>query len=128
MRKLVLLLLIAVPLAAGAQSRPVVLSWTASTSSTVTGYSVYSCAVASGGTSCTPSVAGTPLATVTGTTYTTSEATGSAYGFSVTAVAPACTPTTPLASPCGQSAPVTVTYVPVPPQVAGETNLVVVVP
>lgn len=109
-------------------TRPVVLTWTASTSTTVTGYSVFVCTVPTGGTSCTPDVTGTPLATVSGLTYTTQQPTLVAYGFSVVAVSPACTPTTPPTSPCGTSAPVTLSYVPVPPQPNGETNVVVVVP
>jgi hypothetical protein len=125
---LVGILLAAMLPAAAAQSRNVVLSWTASTSSGVTGYEVFGCTVASGGTSCTPSTTGTPLATVTGATYTISEPTGAAYGYSIVTVTPACTPTTPLTTPCGNSAPVIVSYVPVPPQTNGASNLVIVVP
>jgi len=130
MKRLAILIFLVVTTLMQAQSgtRPVVLSWTASTASTVTGYSIFSCTVATGGTSCTPSVTATPLTTVTGVTYTATEPAGSAYGFSVVAVSPACTPTTPLTSPCGNSVPVTLTYVPVPFQPAGETNVVVVVP
>lgn len=117
------------PLYAQSASRPVVLSWTPSTSSGVTGYAIYRCIVASGGTSCAPSTTGTPLATASGTTYTdTTTSTGSAYGYTIIAQAPACTSSTPLTTPCGNSAPVTVSYVPVPPQTSGASNVVVVVP
>ena len=121
------LLFLALPLMAQS-SRPVVLTWNASPSSGITGYSVYACTVPTSGTSCTPSLTGTPLATVTGLTYTTTEPIQIAYGFSVIVNGPACTSSTPLTQPCGNSAPVTVSYVPVPPNVAGESNLVVVVP
>src|ERR1039458_4325714 len=75
MKRLAILMFLVVATLTQAQSstRPVVLSWTASTASTVTGYSIFSCAVATGGTSCTPSVTGIPLTTVTGVTYTTTE-------------------------------------------------------
>jgi hypothetical protein len=112
---------------AQAATRTVVLSWTASTSTSVTGYSVYSCTVPAGGTSCTPSITGTGTS-VTGTTYTVQEATGQAYGFSVIAVAPPCSNVTPTSTPCGNSVPATVTFVPVPPQTSGASNVVVVVP
>lgn len=121
-------LVLASSLAMAAQSRPVVITWTASTSASVTGYAIYSCTVPSGGTSCTPSTSGTPLATVTTTTFAISEPISTTYGYSVVAQAPACTPTTPLTTPCGSAPPVTVTAVPVPPQVAGASNVVVVVP
>jgi len=113
---------------AQAATRPVVITWTASTSTSVTGYSVFTCTVASGGTSCTPSLTGTPAASVSGTTATLTETTGLAYGVSVVAVAPPCGPTTPPTTACGNSAPATLSYVPVPPQVAGASNIVVVVP
>jgi hypothetical protein len=113
---------------AQAATRPVVLTWTASTSTTVTGYAVFRCAPVSPNTSCTPVTTGTPLASVSGTTYTDTPNTIATYGYSVVAVAPACTPTTPNTTPCGQGAAVTLTAVPVPPQTAGATNIIVVVP
>lgn len=112
---------------AQAATRPVVLTWTASTSSSVTGYAVYSCTVPSGATSCTPTMTGTPNV-VTGTTFTIQETVNAAYGFSIVAQAPACSSTTPMGTPCGNASPATVTYVPVPPQTAGATQVIVVVP
>lgn len=113
---------------AQAATRPVVLTWTASTSTSVTGYSIFRCTPVSPNTACTPSTTGTPLATVTGTTYTDNPNTGTTEGYSVVAVAPACTSSTPNTTPCGQSAAATLTAVPVPPQTAGATNIIVVVP
>lgn len=127
MKELAIFLLMSVSLSAQAATRSVILTWTASTSTTVTGYSVYRCTVVSPATTCTPNVSGTAIGTSTGTSYTDSAATGSAYGYSVVANAPACTGSTPVTSPCGTSAPASTT-VPVPPQTAGATNVIVVVP
>lgn len=113
---------------AQAATRPVVLTWTASTSSSVTGYAVLRCATISPATACTPNPTSTPLATVSGTTYTDNPNTQTTYGYSVVALAPACTPTTPTTTPCGSSAAATLTAVPVPPQTAGATNVIIVVP
>lgn len=95
-------------------TRPVGLSWTASTSSGITGYNVLRSASTSG-----------PFTTinaslVTGTAYTdTSAVVGSTYTYEVVAVAAACTPTTPVGSTCGSSAPSApaTTTVPVQPNV-----------
>lgn len=113
---------------AQAATRPVVLTWTASTSNSVTGYAVLRCATISPATACTPNPTSTPLATVSGTTYTDTPNTQTTYGYSVVALAPACTPTTPTTTPCGSSAAATLTAVPVPPQTAGATNVIIVVP
>jgi len=130
MLRVVLLLLPALAISALAQaaSRNVVLSWSASPSTSVTGYSIYICTVASGGTSCTPNLTSTPLCTVAGLTCTVLEPTQAAYGFSIVANGPACSMTSSLTVPCGNAPPTTLSYIPVPPTVAGESNMVVVVP
>ena len=127
MKKLILIVALLFAMPSFAQTRTVNITWTASTSS-VSNYVIYSCTVPSGNTSCTPNVTGTPIGTVTTTSFTTSETTGVAYGFSVVAEAQPCTSTSSLTVPCGSAPPDTLTYVPVPPVVAGETNLVIVVP
>lgn len=102
-------------------TRTVLLSWTASVSVGVTGYNVYRC------TSPCATTPGPQLTTVTGTVASDlTPAVGQTYIYSVTAVAPACTPTTPLTTPCGESLPATVT-VPVPPKPASGGALVVIV-
>lgn len=123
-----LFLLLFCPLLNAQASRPVSVTWTASTSSSVTGYSVFRCTVPAGQTSCTPSVTGAPLKTVTGTSFSDSAPIGAAYGYSVVANAPACSPTSSLSVPCGTSGPATLGYIPVPPQTDGAHNTVIVVP
>lgn len=129
MKKLLVLLIVVVSVSAMAQSRPVAITWTASTSSSVSGYNVYGCTVTTGN-SCTPNITGTPLnsSLVSGTSFVIQEPISTAYGFSVVAVSPACTPTTPITTPCGTSSPLTANYVPVPPNPNPGTNVVVVVP
>ena len=123
-----LLLCVAALAFAQATSRNVTLTWTAP-STAPTGYNVYACTVASGGTSCIPNVAGTPInaSLLTATTLTVQESVGAAYGFSVVAVYPACTSSSSLTAPCGMSAPATISYVPVPPQGTGASNIIIVV-
>lgn len=125
--RILALLLLTLSAAAQTPTRSVVLSWTASTSTSVTGYSVYSCTVAAPASSCTPSLTGTPV-TTSGTTLTLSEPVNAAYGYSVVANAPACTSSTPVGTACGNSSPLTVGFVPVLPQPASGSNVVVVVP
>lgn len=115
--------------AAAQTTRPVVLTWVASTSSSVTGYNIFRCTVVPPAIACTPAVTGTSIGTVTGVTYTDSAVPVQAtYGYSVVAVAPACTGTSSPTVPCGNSAPATLNSVPVPPQTGGATNIIVVVP
>ncbi len=116
----------AIPSLAQAATRPVVLTWVASTSSGITGYSIYRCTVS--GTTCTPNLNGTPLATVTGLTYTDSATTQTTYGYSVVANAPACTPTSPPTTACGNSPAAVLGAVPVPPQANAVSTFVIVVP
>lgn len=130
--KLMLVLLLGVMIAAvsaqaQAATRPVVLNFTASTSSSVTGYAVFRCTVVSPATTCTADVTGTPIGSVTQTPFVDNPTVLAAYGYSLVAVSPKCTPTTPVTTPCGNSAPATVT-VPVPPPPASGTAVIVVVP
>lgn len=98
------LLLLALAIGLNAQTRNVVLSWSASTSSTIAGfqgYNVYRATSATG--PFTTPLNATPISAVT---YTDSTAViGSTYTYQVTAVAIACTPTTPATSVCGSSVP-----------------------
>jgi len=113
---------------AQAATRPVNLSWQAPTGGTPLNYTVFNCTVPSGGTSCSPNTSGSPLATVTVPSYATTEAVGSAYGWTVVANYPACSATSPLISPCGGGGSVTVAYYPVPPQGQGSTSLLIQIP
>lgn len=120
-----ILLLALCSLAAAQGSRNVDLSWTASTSTGVTGYNVYRCSAP-----CTPTI-GTPLnsALIATTSYVdTTAVIGQTYTYAVAAVAPACTPNTPTTTPCGQSALSTPTSTTVPPQPAITVTVTVSVP
>lgn len=82
---------------ASAQSRPVLLTWGASTSTGVVGYNVFRSTSPAG-----PFT--TPLNTtpVTNLTFTDPTAViGNTYTYAVTAVGVACTPTTPVGTACG---------------------------
>jgi hypothetical protein len=110
------LLLFAVTFALAAQTtRIVTLSWTASTTSGVTGYNVWR------STAVFTSIAGmTPLnsSPVAATAYQdTTAVIGSTYTYGVTAVAAACTPATPVGTACGSSAlsPTVTTAIPAQP-------------
>lgn len=107
--KRLLLLLLSIPLFAQT-TRPVLLSWTASTTATVTGYNVFRATSSAG--------PFTQLNTVsiTGTSYTDAGTIGQTYTYYVTAQGPLCTPATPVATPCGQSAPSTAVSTTVPAQ------------
>src|SRR5579863_5122829 len=86
-------LVLCVATLAQAGTRPVNFTWTAPSGGGVTNYTIYSCTVATGGTSCTPSTSGTPLGTVTTTSFSTMQTTGVAYGYTVVANYPPCTGT-----------------------------------
>lgn len=124
---LALIFFAATSLFAQAATRPATLAWTPP-SGTPLNYTVFNCPVPSGGTSCSPNTSGTPLATVTSPTYTTTLAVGSAYGWTVVANYPACSATSPLTSPCGGGGSVTIGYYPVPPQGQGSTSLLIQIP
>lgn len=115
-----------------AQSRAVNVSWTASTSSGVTGYSISTGTAATGpftqkgcvgtvpGSTC---ISGSTSATVA---YADTETIGTTVFFQVAAIAPACTNTTPVTQACGASVPATASAT-IPPQ-PGVTTVVIVVP
>lgn len=130
MKKFILLVILLSALASVAQStRPAVVTWTASTSTDVTGYAIFRCTVVAPATSCSPILTGAPLATVTsGLTFTDNPAIGSAYGYAIVAQAPACSLNSNLTAPCGNAPPAGPGNVPVPPVVDGAHSVVVVVP
>lgn len=104
-------------------TRNVLLSWTASTSAGVQGYQVYRVSTAGVST-------GVPInsAIITGTSYTdTTAVIGQTYVYGVTAVGVACSPTTPVTTVCGQSAPATATTN-VPAQPAVSVTVTIAVP
>lgn len=112
-------------------SRPVTLSFSASPSSDVTSYKIFSCQVVSPATTCTPDATGIPVATPTSAgTISVMMTIGSSYVFSLVAVAPACTITTPLTTPCGNSAATlwTPNPLPVPPLVTSAATQGAAVP
>lgn len=118
-----LMLLCSAALFAQGATRTVALAWTASTSTGVNGYNVYRATSASG-----PfTLLNTALVTVT--SYSDLSATvGQTYTYEVAAVAPACTPTTPATTPCGQSPMSVPSTTTVPPQPAVTVTVTVAVP
>jgi hypothetical protein len=119
------------PADAQGATRPITLSWTDSSSTGVTGYSLYLC-TSTTAVACTPSVTGTPVQTFTSsaTSGVVQGTIGLYYTIVLVANAPACTPTTPVTTACGSSAPVAFTPnpIPVPPQVNGVTVATAAVP
>src|SRR5580698_2401337 len=113
-----------------AQTRTVNVSWTASTSSGVTGYSISTGSSATGTFTfkgCTGTVSGQTCvtgSTSTTTTFSDTETVGGTVFYQVSAVAPACTPTTPVTQACGNSAPV-VASTTIPPQPGVSTVVLV---
>lgn len=132
--KRLLALVILFAASACAQSRNIVLTWTASTSTGITGYAVLMAATPTGTFAqigCVGSVAGSTCVsgtTASTTTYTDTEATGASYSYEVVAVAAACTPTTPVGTACGSSPPSTVSTTTVPPKPVSITTVVLTVP
>jgi hypothetical protein len=102
-------------------TRTVSLSWTASTSSGVTGYNV------SRGASTSGPFTQLNSALITGTTYAdTTAVIGQTYTYQVVAMAVPCTPTTPVTTVCGQSVPASATTtVPQQPNVTVTISIVV---
>ena len=131
MKRLALLLLLSVGSMAQAATRPVVLTWTASPSASVTGYNLYRCTVPSGASTCTPVASGTPLngsTPVSGVTYTDNPATSASYGYGIVAVAPPCSAASLPTVACG-NAPIDLSpIVPVPPAPAGGGTVIIIVP
>lgn len=126
MKKYLLLFALAcLPLFASAQTatRPIVLTWVDSTSTTVTGYSIYVC-VASATTPCTPSTTGVPAltATATATSAVYMGTIGNFYSIVIVANAPACGSS--ITTACGNSSAVSFSPNPiaVPPQTASASN------
>ena len=119
-----ILLFLAVGSALAAQTtRPVDLSWTASTSASVTGYNVQRATSPSGPFTVLNS------APITTTSFVDSTATvGSTYSYQVIAISPACASSTPVGTACGNSAPSTASTTTVPPQPAVVVTVTVVVP
>ena len=128
----ILILFLASIVAMAAQTRTVNVSWTASTTSGVTGYSIATGTAAAGPFTfkgCTGTVSGQTCvngSTATTTTFSDTETVGATVFYQVSAVAPACTPTTPVTQACGSSAPV-VASTTIPPQ-PGVSTVVLVVP
>jgi hypothetical protein len=115
-----------------AQTRTVNLSWTASVSAGVTGYTISTGASATGTftfkgcTGVVPSQTCVPGSTASTNAYQDSETTGTTVFYQVVAIAAACTATTPVTQACGTSAPATISTT-VPPQ-PGITTVIVSIP
>jgi hypothetical protein len=113
-------------------TRQVSLSWTASTSTGVTGYTIATASSAAGPftqVGCVGTVAGSTClagSTSATTNYNDTETVGTTVYYQVVAVAAACTPTTPVGQGCGDSPPATVNTT-VPPKPTAVTTIVVVV-
>lgn len=119
-----LLLLLSLSVAAQSVTRNVTCSWTASTSAGVTGYNVYRAPQG-----LAPTYAILNTAPVTSTTFTdTTAIIGNMYLYAVTALTPACTATTQVTTPCGESVMSAPTAVPIPPRpTSGLGGIVVIV-
>jgi hypothetical protein len=105
-------------------TRNVICSWTASTSPGVTGYNVYRAPQTP-----TPVFVALNQAPLTGTSFTdTTAVIGSMYLYAVTSITPACTATTAITTPCGESEMSNPTTVPIPPRpTSGLGGIVVIV-
>lgn len=124
MKKLLLLLLLALPIMAQSATRNVSVSWTVSTSSGVTGYNVSRAVTATGPFT---SLTATPLPATAVSFNDPTAVVGQTYTYQVFASAAACTPTTPVATPCGNSTPVTASTT-VPPQPGATITVTLTVP
>ena len=120
-------------MAAAQATRTVTLTWVASTSSSVTGYSILSSASPTGPFSqiaCTGTVPGSTCvsgSTSSTVTYNDTQTVGNTVSYQVIAVGPACTPTTPVGTACGQSPPSNTATTTVPPKPAAIATIVVTV-
>ena len=118
-----ILLLVSLSIMAQSVTRNVTCSWTASGSAGVTGYNVYR------------APQGTPLvytilntAPVVATTFTdTTAVIGNTYLYTVTALTPACTSSTAVTTPCGESQMSAPTTVPIPSRPASGLGGIVVI-
>lgn len=119
-------------LSCAAQTRTVDLSWTASVSIGITGYTISTATAATGPftqIACTGTVSGSTCisgTTASTTSYVDTEPVGGTVWYQIIAVAAVCTPTTPVTQSCGTSAPAgTSTTIPPKPAIA---TVVVIVP
>src|SRR5574337_146574 len=109
-----LLLIFFASLGLSAQSRTVNISWTASTTTGVTGYAISTAASAAGPFTvrgCTGTVpAQTCVAgsTATTNTFADSQPVGTTVFYQIAAVAGSCTNSTPVTSACGTGSPILV--------------------
>jgi len=136
LRRLLTFALLAIAGVALAQpaTRAVTLTWAASTTSGVTGYSIATASTAGGPFTvigCTGTVPGSPVACVSGSTasttsFTDTETVATTVYYQVSAAAAACTPTTPVSQACGSSTPASASTT-IPPRPA-ITSLIVSVP
>lgn len=97
------------------------MSWTASTTTSVVGYNIYRAPSSTGPYTLLTT---TPVNAVTYTDAGVPVNTTIPYSYKVTAVGPACTPTT--TTPCGESVPVFITLL-VPPRPVAITVLSVTI-
>jgi hypothetical protein len=130
--RLLILFALAGAMLAQSATRAVNVSWTASVSSGVTGYTISTGAAAAGPFTqkgCVGTVAGSTCvsgSTASTTTYADTETVGSTVFYQVAAIAAACTNTTPVTQACGASVPATASAT-IPPQ-PGVTTVLLVVP
>lgn len=131
---LIPLLLTSISALAQTPSRTVTISWTPSVSSSVTGTSIQMSTTAATGPytqiACVGTVSGSTCvsgSTASTSTYNDTEAVGSTVWYQLIAVAPACTSSTPVGTPCGNSVPSASVSVPIPPQPSSVTTIVVTV-
>lgn len=123
MKKLLLILILGTSALAAQTTRNVDLSWSASASTSVTGYNVQRATSTSGPFTVLNTA---PIAT---TSYVDSTATvGSTYSYQVIAISPACTSSTPVGTACGNSAPSATATTTVPPTPTAVVTVTVVVP
>lgn len=128
---LAVLMTLAGSMAAQAATRPVIVTWGPSSATSVTGYNLFRCTVATGQTTCVPSITGTPLngtTLISGVSYTDNPTVQASYNYAIVAVAPACTATSSVTVPCGNAAPDVSPTVPVPPQTGGAGTIIIQVP
>lgn len=112
-----------------AQSRPVVITWVASTSTSVTGYTISTATSAAGPftqIACTGTVAGSTCVsgtTASTATYQDTQTVGATVVYQISAIGPACTSGT---TPCGKAS-VTTPAIQIPPTVAAPGNVTIII-
>ena len=126
------LLLLLASISLAQTTRQVSLSWTASPSTGITGYTISTASTPVGPfaqVGCVGLVAGSMCVngSISSTTnYNDTEPVGSTVYYQVVAVAAACTPTTPATQSCGVSGPASANTT-VPPRPTSVTTIVVIV-